>query len=67
MTLEEKNTELQNSLQIEKDRVELFKQRWIDQINLNEAIQLQLVAYERQISCQQLLSTPLLEQTMETK
>jgi hypothetical protein len=40
---------LRLSHQLELDRVEVFKQRWIDQININEGLELQIKNLQRQI------------------
>ena len=40
--------QLQNELQIEKDRTDLYRERWVAQLNLNEGLELRLKLSERQ-------------------
>lgn len=44
MTVEQ----LQEELQIEKDRTDLYRERWVTQLNVNEGLELRLKLAERQ-------------------
>ena len=40
--------QLQEELQIEKDRTDLYRERWVAQLNINEGLELRLKLAERQ-------------------
>jgi|VirMetMinimDraft_7_1064189.scaffolds.fasta_scaffold377824_1 hypothetical protein len=50
---------LQLNLQTQNDRVEIFKERWIEQVNINEALELKVRTLERQINLLVNQSNPL--------